>query len=76
MTTLARDTLTLPVGDVTFSVVFAECGKPYGIIVLTPCCKASGKGMEYETGVGCRRCYREVDPIHGDIGNWPEESSS
>lgn len=34
--------------------------------LLTPCCKASGKGsIDSATGVVCRRCYREVDPIFG-----------
>lgn len=35
---------------------------------LTPCCNASGKGLDDGFGggmVGCRSCYREVDPIFG-----------
>lgn len=38
---------------------------------LTPCCGASGKGMmDDATGegfVGCRSCYREVDPKYGSV---------
>ena len=30
---------------------------------LTPCCGASAKGMEHY--VGCRACYREIDPALG-----------
>lgn len=32
---------------------------------LTDCCGASSKGME--SYVGCRSCYREVDPSLGDV---------
>lgn len=32
---------------------------------LTPCCNATGKGMDYEHGVGCRSCYNEVDSVFG-----------
>lgn len=35
------------------------------VVVLTKCCNASGKGMETRTGVGCRRCFREVDSLYG-----------
>lgn len=35
------------------------------LYALTPCCFGSGKGMDYETGVGCRGCYREVDSKFG-----------
>ncbi len=34
---------------------------------LTHCCLASGKGAECETGVVCRSCYEEVDPIYGAV---------
>lgn len=37
----------------------------HGIYPLTPCCEATGKGMDTETGVGCRACYEEIDPIFG-----------
>jgi hypothetical protein len=34
---------------------------------LTPCCGASGKGSSnVESGVVCRSCYQEVDPMFGD----------
>ncbi|PPJ36452.1 hypothetical protein C5E45_20625 [Nocardia nova] len=37
-------------------------------IVLTPCCRASGKGsLHSATGVVCRSCYADVDHKHGDI---------
>lgn len=32
---------------------------------VTPCCKASAKGMENYTG--CRACYNEVDPGLGGV---------
>jgi hypothetical protein len=32
---------------------------------LTDCCGASAKGLEHY--VGCRACYREVDPALGGI---------
>lgn len=39
------------------------------VYALTPCCKASGKGLvDEESGegyVGCRSCYREVDWAYG-----------
>jgi hypothetical protein len=40
---------------------------------LTPCCDASGKGMDYEYGVGCRSCYQEVDPVFGGCWTSDEE---
>jgi hypothetical protein len=33
------------------------------VYLLTPCCQASGKGMQ--SGVGCRACYRPVDSVYG-----------
>ena len=33
------------------------------IYALTPCCGASGKGVEY--GIACRACYCEVDGLYG-----------
>lgn len=36
------------------------------IYPLTPCHQASGKGSEVPTGVVCRSCYEEVDPLYGD----------
>lgn len=32
---------------------------------LTPCCGASGKGADCNSGVVCRSCYREVDAYFG-----------
>jgi hypothetical protein len=40
---------------------------------LTPCCAASGKGSESETGVVCRKCYRTVDAGFG--GFWYADES-
>lgn len=31
----------------------------------TPCCGASAKGLE--DGVGCRACYRMIDPMLGGV---------
>lgn len=33
------------------------------IWLMTPCCGASAKGMEW--GIGCRACYNEVDDALG-----------
>lgn len=33
------------------------------LIGLTPCCFASAKGLE--SYIGCRSCYREIDPALG-----------
>lgn len=32
---------------------------------LTPCCRATAKGLE--DGVGCRACYRLIDPKYGEV---------
>jgi len=59
----------------------------HGIIApLTPCCAASGKGSaNVESGVVCRACYAEMDPMFGDatlladpqaadrVGTWTTE---
>lgn len=40
-----------------------------GVLVLTPCCEASGKGS-YSDGrpaTVCRSCYVKVDDIHGAV---------
>jgi hypothetical protein len=45
--------------------------------VMTPCCGASGKGLMDEPSgqgyIGCRKCYSEVDPLHGDAWTWDED---
>ncbi|MDT7785571.1 MAG: magnesium chelatase family protein [Pseudonocardiales bacterium] len=42
---------------------------PEYLIPLTPCCEATGKGVDYsDTGVACRRCYHDVDPKYGGPG--------
>lgn len=33
------------------------------LVGLTPCCNETAKGLE--SGIGCRRCYRDVDPLLG-----------
>jgi len=35
------------------------------MVPLTPCCQASGKGSDTDTGVCCRVCYRQVDVKYG-----------
>ncbi len=45
-------------------------GKPCTIYALTPCCAATGKGSDVESGVVCRKCYREVDAVYGMVGEW------
>jgi len=35
------------------------------LFALTPCCQASGKGSDSETGVVCRACYETVDVYFG-----------
>ena len=40
-------------------------GGPF-LYPLTPCCFATGKGWESETGVVCRTCFQTVDPKYGD----------
>ena len=66
-----------PEGGIVSDIVTLGEG-PYGkvvwdkddtqlVYVLTPCCNATGKGVEYSaTFVACRACYRDVDPIYGD----------
>lgn len=39
------------------------------LVPLTPCCRATGKGViDSETGIACRRCYRDVHYKYGDRG--------
>lgn len=33
---------------------------------LTPCCGADGTGIETDTGVACRACHDEVEPVFGE----------
>lgn len=42
-------------------------GKPeLGYMALTPCCNASGKGVDYSaSGVACRKCHEDVDWKYG-----------
>ena len=68
--------LKFPLADVTIAV--AEVGEVHLAYPLTPCCGASGKGGG--SGVICRKCYRDVDPMFGDCaplysvpGGWPTE---
>lgn len=35
----------------------------------TPCCGASAKGLE--GGIGCRKCYRYIDPSFGGVPQEP-----
>lgn len=37
------------------------------LYLLTPCCYASGKGWDSETGVVCRSCFQTVDPAYGGL---------
>lgn len=54
-----------PGAPVTLAIV------DYGIYPLTPCCQASGKGLE--DCIGCRACYREVEVYYGDVWSLGDE---
>lgn len=60
---MAYSTATDPTNGLTFAYDKSE--PELGGWYLTPCCGASGKGASVGTGVVCRGCYTEVDPIYG-----------
>lgn len=77
MTVMAKDE-TKVVGDCTFGKLcfnyfgFTEYDKAENglFYALTPCCGASGKGLDGY--IGCRRCFQEVDEVYGDCFEWLE----
>lgn len=60
-----RPIILNPGAPVTLAIV------DYGIYPLTPCCQASAKGLE--DCIGCRGCYREIDPLYGDVWSLEDE---
>lgn len=57
-------------GDQMVETDIYPAGDPRNwLVILTPCCNASGKGLSDEDYgyVGCRHCYAEVDPKHGGV---------
>jgi len=57
-------------GDLVASADWAVPGETEFLYPLTPCCHATGKGMDSGLdddfgGVGCRNCYQWVDPKYG-----------
>ena len=59
-------------GDLLVETDFAPVGDPKNFLyALTPCCRASSKGLfdenDFSPYVGCRHCYGEVDPKFGGV---------
>jgi hypothetical protein len=56
-------------GEPTF-IGRSDYGGKITFYPLSDCCQATGKGVEYGSGVACRACYEELDAFYG--GFWSE----